>query len=71
MNEPSERKCPLCAEMVKAEAKRCKHCGADLTKSDFEHRADALGKNLRGCGCAMMAGAGLIILAGVIVVALL
>jgi hypothetical protein len=24
------RKCPFCAEIVKAEAKICKHCGKDL-----------------------------------------
>lgn len=24
------KKCPECAEMVQAEAKRCKHCGATL-----------------------------------------
>jgi hypothetical protein len=24
------RKCPACAELVKADAVKCKHCGADL-----------------------------------------
>ena len=32
--DTSERKCPLCAESVKAEALRCKHCGAQLDRAD-------------------------------------
>lgn len=30
--EPAEptKKCPMCAELVLVEARRCKHCGADL-----------------------------------------
>jgi hypothetical protein len=28
---PGERKCPSCAEIVQADAVRCKHCQADLT----------------------------------------
>lgn len=27
------RKCPLCAEVIKSEALRCKHCGADVSAS--------------------------------------
>lgn len=33
MGERVEVKCPECAELVLAEAKRCKHCGAQITPS--------------------------------------
>ncbi|NPV05626.1 MAG: zinc ribbon domain-containing protein [Syntrophaceae bacterium] len=25
-------KCPFCAELIKAEAVKCKHCGSEITK---------------------------------------
>lgn len=28
-----DRKCPFCAELVKREAVKCRHCGSDLTKA--------------------------------------
>lgn len=30
MGNPNVKQCPHCAERIKAEATRCKHCGADL-----------------------------------------
>jgi len=30
--EPREKKCPFCAEQVKAEAVVCKHCGKDIPR---------------------------------------
>lgn len=30
------RKCPSCAELVKAEAVKCRHCGSDLTPIERE-----------------------------------
>ena len=30
MREPEERACPFCAELIKAKAKVCKHCGRDV-----------------------------------------
>lgn len=29
------RKCPKCAEMVKMEAKKCKHCGYEFTEQEM------------------------------------
>ncbi|HYQ55405.1 MAG TPA: hypothetical protein VES70_33770 [Pseudomonas sp.] len=31
--DPTEKQCPFCAESIKAEAIRCKHCQADLDRT--------------------------------------
>lgn len=30
--QPSDKQCPFCAETIKAQALRCRHCHADLSK---------------------------------------
>ena len=29
--ESAEKKCPFCAELIKIEAVKCKHCGSSIT----------------------------------------
>ncbi len=37
------RKCPMCAELVKREAIKCKHCGADLPALEPEPKPEIWG----------------------------
>ncbi len=34
LGETGLEKCPYCAEYIKSEAIKCKHCGSDLTKAE-------------------------------------
>ena len=39
MSDSDERKCPFCAEIIKAEAIVCKHCGRDVPPIQIEQPA--------------------------------
>lgn len=52
-----EKKCPRCAEIVKRDAKACKHCGYEFSEAD--ERAAKAGsqqkkEKVAGCGCAIV-----------------
>ena len=35
-----EKKCPMCAEDIKLEARRCKHCGHEFSKQEVERQIE-------------------------------
>jgi len=35
-----EKKCPMCAEYIKLEARRCKHCGHEFSKEEVEEKIE-------------------------------
>ena len=39
-------KCPFCAELVKAEAKVCKHCHSDLSSSSTSEKTKSTGSEI-------------------------
>ena len=45
------RKCPECAEVVKAEARKCRFCGSDLTPTVASAVASRVPGHSPKCGC--------------------
>jgi len=37
-----EKKCPMCAEYIKLEARRCKHCGHEFSKQEVERQIEGV-----------------------------
>jgi hypothetical protein len=35
-----EKKCPMCAEYIKLEARRCKHCGYEFSEEEVEQQIE-------------------------------
>ncbi len=51
-----EKKCPACAETIKAEAAVCKHCGHRFSEEEVASAKARLGQSKRiGCGVAIVA----------------
>ncbi len=42
-----DKKCPYCAETIKAEAVKCKHCGSDLMNPQGHDVSKAVEKGIR------------------------
>ena len=41
-----EKKCPMCAEYIKLEARRCKHCGHEFSQEQVKQQIEEVKKNL-------------------------
>ena len=43
-----EKKCPMCAEYIKLEARRCKHCGHEFSEEEVERQIEEKRKEIEG-----------------------
>ena len=41
-----EKKCPMCAEYIKLEARRCKYCGHEFSEDEVEQKIEEVKKEL-------------------------
>lgn len=49
-----EKKCPQCAEVIKKDARVCKHCGHQFSDADIAAAKDEIARNKKiGCGVAI------------------
>lgn len=55
-----EKKCPACAELIKSEARVCKHCGYQYTQAEMAEQRKATEEAEQtvatGCGIIVLAG---------------
>jgi len=42
-----EKKCPMCAEYIKLEARRCKHCGHEMSEEEVEQQIEEVKREMR------------------------
>jgi len=42
-----EKKCPMCAEYIKLEARRCKHCGHEFSKKEVERQIEKVKQKIQ------------------------
>ena len=47
-SDDHEKKCPMCAEYIKLEARRCKHCGHEMSEEEVAEQIEERKKKVVG-----------------------